>query len=293
MPILKISLRAWRKTPGSQIWASFISAALLLSVALLLSLDLSMRTARGRIERENRVSVFISPEVLPEGESKLVDQVTQVLGAHSESEVTTKFVSSQETLRFLKELHPELYAELRDLGEEGTSLVPRVVHATAQFPVGSLGSVTDQVRKISGVEAVETTESRAAAVRSAVVGLQWLMRLLVVGVAAAWVLGWMALARSHSASLAGVVAPLRMWGADGMISRAPGMLAGLWVGIPSGLIAAVTYFFLARPFLQKLSGSSTLFETTTIPGVSAGVALLLTSVIAGLAAGAFSGSAEA
>jgi cell division protein FtsX len=270
-----------------------ISATLLLGLALLVCIELSMMSARGRLERENRLTIYISPAVPTSAESKLSDRIVQSLGAHAESSVTSKWVASSETLGFLKSEHPELYAEIRDLGSEGDALVPRVVHATASFEPSALSSAVTMLRDIPGVESVETTESRAAALAPAVRGLQWLLRVLALGVASAWVLGWVALARAHSASLAGVIKPLRLWGAGVWAARAPGILAGAWVGLPSGVLAGAGYFLLARPVLQRIAGSSALFESTAIPGMSGVVALILTSLLAGVAAGALSGSAEA
>jgi len=245
------------------------------------------------VERENRVSVFLAPGVASSSEKQITDRIVQSLGAHAESQVQSKFVPAAETMKFLRDLHPELYAELRDLGQEGESLVPRVIHLTASFEEGRLGQAVAEVKKVQGVESVESTESRAATVGPAIRGLQWLLRLLTLGVAAAWILGWMALARSHSASLAGIAGPLRLWGAGAWTARAPGMLAGLWVGLPAGVIAAVAYAFLARPVLQKLAASSMLFEASSIPGLSGIVMLVITSAGAGLISGALSGSAEA
>ncbi len=293
MPILKLSLRAWRASPGSQVGASLISSALLLCVALLLCLELSIQSARGRVERENRVTVFLAPGGGPDSEMQVTDRIVQSLGAHAETPVHSKFVSIADTMAFLREKHPELHAELRDLGQEGEALVPRAVHLTASFDEGRLGEAVSQVKKIQGVDSVDSTESRAAAVGPAIRGLQWLLRLLTLGVVAAWILGWMALARSHAASLSGIAGPLRLWGAGPWTARAPGILAGLWVGLPAGAIAAVAYAFLARPALQKLATSSALFEASAIPGVSGVLVLVMTSAVAGIASGALSGSAEA
>ncbi|NDD91960.1 hypothetical protein EBZ37_07740 [bacterium] len=293
MPILKLSLRAWRSSPGSQFGASLISSALLLAVALLVCLELSMSSARGKLEHENRISVFLSPTVPASDEDKLTDQIRESLGAHAESIVQSKFVPVQDTMGYLKENHPDLYAEIRDLGEEGQSLVPRVVHVTALFDSEALSTSVSAVQKIGGVESVETTEARAAALRPAVRGLQWLVRLLTIGVAAAWILGWIALARSHAASLAGISAPLRLWGAADWTARTPGMLAGFWVGLPAGVIAAIAYSFFARPVMMRLATSSSLFDSAAIPGFSGLMVILVTSSIAGLASGALSGSAEA
>lgn len=293
MPILKLSLRAWRRSPASQLVASLVSAALLLSVALLASLELAMVRARARVERENRISVFLSPEIAPGAEQVVTDRIVQAIGAHAESEVHAKFVPATDTIEALKKRQPELYAELRDLGDEGDSLVPRVVHLTASFGGGKLARALDELKKVPGVESAESTESRAAVVRPAVKALEWFVRLLIVGVSAGWILGWAALARSHAASLSGIAGPLRLWGARAMIARAPGMLAGLWVGIPSGLVAAAAYLLVARPALQKLSASTLLFESAALPGVAGAAALVAASILAGLVSGAIQGGSQA
>ncbi|MBU6376115.1 MAG: hypothetical protein KGQ59_08980, partial [Bdellovibrionales bacterium] len=98
MPILKLSLRAWRNSPASQFAASLISSALLLSVALLVCLELSMSSARLKLEHENRISIFLAPTVAPTDESKITDRIQEVIGAHAESVLQSKFVQAQDTM---------------------------------------------------------------------------------------------------------------------------------------------------------------------------------------------------
>lgn len=293
MPILKLSLRAWRSAPLSQLGAVLISSTLLLSVGMLLSIDLSIGSAALRIRHEQRVTTYLSAGLSEKDEAALVDTIRISLGAHSESDVRAKLVGVEESLNHLKDSHPGLHRELQGLGEEARSLVPRAVHATGYFEEDAMASAVASVRKISGVDSVETTETRAAVLAPAVRVLQWLVRFIGLGVATAWILAWLALARSHAAGLAGVLSPLRLWGAGTWTSRAPGILSGLWVGIPAGLIAAAIHLLVVVPVLGRLSATSSLFEVVNLPGLGGAAALFLTSVLAGASAGALSGSAEA
>lgn len=292
MPVLKLSFRAWRNSPLSQLGATLISASLLLCVALLLCVELSIVQTQNHLEKENRITVFLSPSVNTEDKTQVIDRLRISIGAHAESDVQAQYVAPSETLDILKQKYPELYQELRDIGREGESLIPRSVHFTANFRSGEVGEAVEKLRNISGVESVESTESRNAFVLPAILGFQWLIRLLFLGVAAAWVLGWLSLARAHSAGLVGVTEPLRLWGASSWVSRAPGILSGFWVGFPAGIIASIAYLVFARPIIQKVSLSSQIFQGLEIPGVAAALVLLCISSMAGLASGALSGSSE-
>lgn len=292
MPILKLSFRAWRKSPLSQLGATLISASLLLCVALLFCVELSIVETRSHLEKENRITVFLAPSVDNEDKNQVIDRLSLSIGAHAESDVQAQYVSPSEALDVLKGKYPELYQEIQGIGREGESLVPRSVHLTANFRSGEVGEAVAKLRNISGVESVESTESRNAFVLPAILGFQWLIRLLFLGVAAAWVLGWLSLARAHSAGLVGVKEPLRLWGASSWVSRGPGILSGLWVGFPAGIIAAIAYLGFARPVIQRVALSSQIFQGFEIPGVAVALVLLCISSIAGLASGTLSGSSE-
>ena len=183
MPILKLSLRAWRRSPASQLVASLVSAALLLSVALLASLELAMVRARARVERENRISVFLSPEIAPGAEQVVTDRIVQSIGAHAESEVHAKFVPATDTIEALKVRQPELYAELRDLGvavaDIGAGTTDIVLFAdgspfhTAVLPLGGANVTNDvAIGLMTGLGVAEELKVHHGTVRLDRVGVE-------------------------------------------------------------------------------------------------------------------------
>ena len=283
MPILKLSLRTWRTSPGHQAGACLLSASLLLSGSVLLHLERSVSSAAERVERETRFTVFLADSAAaPE---KLSDEIRLKLGAHAETDIKSKLVSKNEVVDHLRKNHPDLYAEIRDLGAEGDQLVPRAVHLVTEVEPNEREAVVASLQKIPGIESVQTSEGHSKVLRSPVHGLRWLLRALVVGVLAAWVVGWVSLARSQAAGLDGIQANLKLWGASELGSRLPGVLAGVWVGLPAAIMACASYWAFARPILMKLSTESVLFASSGVTGLSICLCLGFMSLAAGAMVG--------
>ncbi len=295
MPILKLSLRNWRDTPAHQAGAVLLSSSLLLSGAVLLHLERSVTHAALRVERETRFTVFLKePGAEPGADSKgdIQDEIRLRLGAYAETSIRSREVRKDEVLEHLKKNHPDLHAEIRDLGEEGEQLVPRAVHVVTEVdPARRAGAVAD-LQKLEGVENVQTSEGHAKILRSPVHGLRWLLRALVIGVLAAWVVGWVSLARSQAAGLERLQRPLKLWGASELQSRLPAILAGLWVGLPSAAMASLSYAWVARPILMRLAGESVLFASTGLTAVSICACLGFMSIFAGAMVGWASASSD-
>ena len=285
MPLLKLSLRPWRKSPAHQAGAALLSATLLLSGSVLLHLERSVSNAAERVERETRFTVFLSENLAGRTPEQIGDQIRLRLGSHAESDIRLKSVAKGEVIEKLKQEHPDLYAEIRDLGAEGEQLVPQALHLVTEVVPSDRQTIASDIQKVEGVEAVQTSEGHSKVLRSPVHGLRWLLRALVIGVLAAWVVGWVSLARSQAAGLDGIQAPMRLWGATELESRMPGVLAGLWIGIPAAVLACSAYWVFARPILTRLASESVLFAASGATGLSICVCLGLMSMIAGAMVG--------
>jgi cell division protein FtsX len=96
---------------------------------------------------------------------------------------------------------------------------------------------------------------------------------------------WVALARSQAAGLEATQARLRLWGAGELESRLPGVLSGLWIGVPAAVAASASYWFLARPVLARLSSESVLFAAGGATGAGICLAVGLMSILAGAMVG--------
>jgi cell division protein FtsX len=298
VPILKLSFRSWRDSPAHQAGAVLLSASLLLSGAVLLHLERSVSHASERVERETRFTVFLasaqSSPAQTDGQKRapIEDQIRLRLGAYAETEIRTRLVSKAEVLEHLKKNHPDLHAELRDMGDEGEHLLPSALQIVTEVDPAVRAKAVEALDGVQGVESVQTSEGHSRVLRSPVHGLRWLLRALVIGVLAAWVVGWVALARSQASSIARVHHPLKLWGASEFQSRLPGMLAGVWIGLPAALLACGSYIVLARPLLLKLSGESVLFASTGITALSICLCLGFMSLIAGAMVGWVSASSD-
>ncbi len=288
MPILKLSFRAWRNSPAHQTGAVLLSSSMLLSGAVLLHLERSVTHAAERVERETRFTVFLKD---PSG-ARIQDEIRVRLGSYAETEIRAQEVSKSEVMEHLKKNHPDLHAEIRDMGAEGEQLVPNAVHVVTEVSPTLRVQAAEQLQGINGVENVQTSEGHAKVLRSPVHGLRWLLRALVIGVLAAWAVGWVALARSQAAGLEKLHQPLKLWGASEFQARLPGILAGLWVGIPSAILAGFSYSLLARPILTKLSSESILFASTGLTAFSICLSLAIMSIVAGAMVGWVSASSD-
>jgi cell division protein FtsX len=255
---------------------------------VLLHLERSVTSAAERVERETRFTVFLSEAAT--GPEQLRDEIRLKLGAHAETEIKSQVVSKAEVVDHLKKNHPDLYAEIRDLGAEGDQLVPRAVHLVTEVDPSDRDAVVASLQKIPGIESVQTSEGHSKVLRSPVHGLRWLLRALVIGVLAAWVVGWVSLARSQASGLEGIQQNLKLWGAGEFGSRLPGVLAGIWVGLPAAILACASYWAFARPILMKLSSESILFASTGVTGLSICLCLGFMSLAAGAMVGWVSAS---
>ena len=56
---------------------------------------------------------------------------------------------------------------------------------------------------------------------------------------------------------------------------------------------SAAYLLAARPALQKLSESTMLFESASVPGVAGALVLMAASIVAGLVSGAIQGGSHA
>jgi cell division protein FtsX len=291
VPILKLSLRTWRDSPAHQAGAVLLSSSLLLSGAVLLHLERSVSHAAWRVERETRFTVFLRDDGAA-GRGGIQDQIRLRLGSYAESSIRSREVGKGEVLEHLKANHPDLHAEIRDLGEEGEQLVPRAVHVVTEVDPARRAVAVRAIESLDGVENVQTSEGHARVLRSPVHGLRWLLRALVIGVLAAWVVGWVALSRSQAAGLERVQRPLKLWGASELQSRLPAILAGLWVGLPAAVLACLSYALLARPILLRLAGESVLFASSGLTAASICACLGFMSIVAGVMVGWASASSD-
>jgi len=246
-------------------------------------LERSVSESSQRVERETRFTIFVNDST--ELSDKLTDQIRSSLGAHAESSVKSQTVSRDQVMEHLKKEYQDLYNEIRDLGSEGESLIPRALHFVTEVAPESRAQVVGELHKIQGVESVQTSEGHSRILRSPVHGLLWLLRVLLIAVLSAWIVGWVSLARSQAAGFEAIHSPLRLWGASEFESRLPGILSGLWIGLPAAIVSCGAYWGLARPILLRLSSESVLFMSSGTTGLSICVGLGLMSLVAGAMVG--------
>ncbi len=277
MILLKLSARPWRLAPWSQLWASLAVGFLLLSSGLLYWLEQGLEPVIDQLKHEQVVTAFLSSDA----DSKQVsDSIRVSLGAHAE-DAAIETVETSGLMNDLQEHYPELARELTDLGPEASSVLPRFVSVAGFLPERA----SDSIRKIPGVESAESSKDRYAKIVGAFQALQWVGRILALGLALATLVGLVHLGRMNAFFHSEAVSILRLWGAGGIALRVPAIFSGALVGGLGGVLAASAWISGASGLALHVRALSPFLKS--LPAASPEWAAAF--VVAGLLAGGFSG----
>ena len=181
----------------------------------------------------------------------------------------------------MKRPYPNLSKELEKLGEEINEVVPRYISISGIFP----SSVLDSIKKLPGIESVESTKDRYRYVVSVLQTLRWVIRILMVGVSIALFTGLIHLSKMNAYLHQEALNLLRFWGASRSVLLLPGMISGLVVGILGGGIAWGGWATLGMSLARHVRSLSTLFKTLPLNSPYTAIALLIAGGVMGQMAG--------
>ena len=262
---LKLALRPWRRAWLSQL-VSTVAVAILLGLSgFLFWFQGALKPVLQRLRNEQVVSVYVKPDLESAQAQGLVDSIRATVGSAAIREADVAWVGTEEFLNRIETQDSDLYRELKSMGEEALPLIPRYVSIAGVLPESFLSDL----KRMPGVEQVETSRDRNRPAIGAFSTLRWLSRLLLAGIWLALAVGLLHLARTNSYLQRDAIEILRAWGASEWSVRLPSILSGLAIGLTGGLLALGGWWILSQrvivqiqalsPFLRELSSPQPIF----------------------------------
>lgn len=284
MYLLKLALRPWRLSPWSQGLSACAVGFLLTLSAFLLWLEIGLKPVVYRLGAEQVITAYLDPAASGRKEKDITDSIRVAVGSQA---AHVRLVGSEEFLKEIEGQFPDLSRELKELGGEMDSVVPRYVSVTGVLPAAAL----DRIKALPGVESAESSRERYRHVVGAYRALRWVARSLAAGLFLALITGLVHLARMNAYLHRDAVSLLELWGAGPATVRVPGLLSGVAVGLSGGAIAVCGWLFGGGWLMSHVRALSPMLQSLDAPGpVLMTAGLLGAGALAGLLAGAISGA---
>lgn len=280
MFLLKLGLRPWRLALWSQIFSALAVGFLILLAGIVFWIDRGLKPVVMRLQAEQVITAYLDTNLSVKDEKRVVDQIKTSLGARP---ADVKLVDSGEFLKEIEKSYPDLGRELQDLGQEMNSVIPRYVSVAGVLHKSAL----DEIKGINGVESAESSKDRYKHIVSAFTTLRWVAKLLVAGLMLALLTGLFQLARMNRHLHEDALSLLKLWGANELTLRMPGILSGLVVGATGGLIAFSGWLFVSHSLVGKVKNLSPMLQEMPMPSASWAVYLFFVSIVVGMLSGLF------
>lgn len=266
--------------PLSQVFGILNIAMILFLGGFLSWLDQALAPVVAKLETEETLTVYLSPQLAAADEAQLIDRV-KVSIAHADAQPQVKVVRSREFLDEIARQYPDLANELAQMGPEGDLMIPRYISITGILPPG----IGERVRSLVGVEGIDSSGDRLRPVAGAFSALRWLVRALSFGLALALFAAMAQLGRLNFNHLADALATLRFWGADAFQAAIPGLLAGIFVGVLGGILGALVWIGFSGWLGSELASLSEVLGTLPAPELELAWLLLVFGAACGICAG--------
>jgi len=277
MYLLKLSLRPWRRSPYSQVFTSLAVGVLRFLASFLFWMQRSLSPVVDRLQHEQVITAYLDSAVDKTAETMMVDTIRTAVGAHAEVEM----VQPEQFVNHLRTDYPELSRELEDLGPEMSSVVPRYVSITGILPDQTLESV----RGVPGIQSAESSKDRFQSVIGAFRALKWVANFLTFGLFLALITGLIHLGRTNSYLQQVAFSLMKLMGASKAALRWPGVIAGGFVGVAGGALAALAWISAGIWMAKHLQTLSPMlrYMSALQPGFAFAMLIL------GMTMGSFSG----
>jgi cell division protein FtsX len=263
----------------SQVFSSVSVGFLLILIGLLFWMQQGLRTVLVRLQGEQVMTVYIDKSIPVQDENRIVEEIRSL--GNFPSSVEIKRVTSQQFISSLKTQYPDLVRQLEDLGSETEQVVPRYISISGMIPQAAV----EKIKKVSGVETVESSKDRYHHIIGAFKTLRWVTRILMGGIFFALLTGLIHLSRMNSHLHRDALELLRFWGAGTVTLFSPGMVSGFLVGLLGGAIACGGWFSVGVSLARYIRSLSSMLKG--MPPVSSSHALLLLAAGGGI--GLFAG----
>ncbi|MFZ9594705.1 MAG: hypothetical protein ACO3A2_01355 [Bdellovibrionia bacterium] len=285
MYLLKVALRPWHSAPLSQILSGLAGGVLLFLVGFFLWVDQGLKPLVLRLKGEQVITAYVDPSMPLKSQGAFLDQVKEALKSESmKNPLDIQWLSSKQFVDRLKPYYPELARELEDLGSESQQLIPETISITGVLS----DRAVEKVRKIPGIESVESSKDRYKQSASAFSALRWVLRFLVVGVALALLTGLIQLSRLNSYFQAETLEFFQMWGGAQQKVLLPVVLSSFFVGLLMGALACFSWLTLGSWLTAELRSLSPWLKSVPSSAGMRPVLLFIWGCVLGVLAGAVS-----
>ena len=279
MYLVKLALRPWRLATFSQVFSSLAVGVLLLLIGFLFWMQQGLKSVLTRLHSEQVMTAYLNSSVVEGEEGKVILAIKNLLDDQKNAEV--KFVGTQEFLKSLKKQYPDLAKELESLGEDRNQVVPRFISVSGMFP----SSLSESIKRVNGVESVESSKDRYKYVIGILQTLRWVLRILIGGVSLSLLTGLIHLSKMNAYLHQEALSLLKFWGASRAVLVLPGMFSGLLVGILGGALAYGGWATVGLSLARHVRSLSSLLKTLPVSEPHAAVILILVGGAMGQLAG--------
>lgn len=279
MVLIRLALRPWRLSFLGQLLTTLTAAVLLFIMGFLIWMEKGLGPVVQQLQSDQVVTAYLSPRVPEIDEKKIVDSVRLSVGAATR--VSIEFVGVKAYLQELEKTYPQLKEDLISLGGDLSSLIPRHISIAGHLPQG----VSRAIERLPGIESTESSGDRFNHVVSAFQTLQWVGRILIVGLIIALITLMVHLMRMNVHHLKECLNLLKLLGADSFSLRFPRLAGGILVGVLSGLIAAIAWVGVGGTLTEKIQALSPVMAEMQVPSASIAWILLAVGVGIGFASG--------
>lgn len=244
MFLLKLSLRPLKREPIHQVLSALSLAFLSFLFAFLFWFQDVLSPVIDKLRNQQILTVYLKPELTETQRETLQDTIRSTVSSISSpsasKDLEMVYVSSGQFLEHLGNENPELKKELALLGADVLQMVPRYFSLGGVFSEDSAG----KIQTLAGVEAVDSSSQRYGPLLASLKTIQWVVRVLLLGVLAGLVTGYIHIARLNGHLLVDAVGVLRSWGAGVFTLRAPSFLSSLWIGLLASSVSVVAWVSL-------------------------------------------------
>lgn len=261
MFLLKLAIRPWKESPFTQAFMSVALGFLLFLVCFLNWLDTALDPVLKQFTNDQVITVYLDASVAKDEEPKIMDAIRGTVGAAANRLGALEFTPAEGFLKELEKNYPSLTDELKGLGSEMNTVVPRYISINGAVSM----SAREKLTQLPGVDAVDSSNDRFSQIAGAFVSMQWVARVFAIALGLSIFMGMILLGRMNNHTLRDSLQLLRQWGAGQWMVFVPGILSGACVALFGGSLAILGWKFLSVPIATQISHVSPFLNQMPLP----------------------------
>lgn len=282
--LIKVAMRPWKKAFFQQIFTVLSLGTLLFLAGFFVYVQDSLNPVLDRLQTEKTLIAYLAPEVSPSEEATIVDTIHSSVGSAAREEAPRiQLVKQDQFLQAIEANYPDLVQELKNLGEDKNQVVPRYVSISGRFS----GIQTGDLKKIPGVEWVESSEHRLKPLIGSFLTAQWGARILVGALLVAMIVMLLHFREVNAISLQDVEEIVSLWGGSRLHQEFPSLFSGALVGFLGGVLALGLWILMTIETKNRLTDLGPILSELKAPHPNIAILLLLGGVMLGLLSNLF------